>query len=276
MKHVDSVYKIKKIPIETKYDVIFVDISKFVFILLCFGVCVYSLFLFYAIHDDKYTENDEITARMASECENGTWTELPANKKIRTAESDEKASFSGVISTDMRNGVMKNENRDLIFTTSKNFSLIFYDNREVEIDGRYDNASDRRSIFVEKIKCIGKEANSDIRTIRQDMMQYISHNKDNIIMRTNAKNAFDIEDITFVDDNVVYIYFVQKQVDDSPQMLLLLRIDENNGAYVSQKLAEYALIDHKFKLIDGVDLYTHFRKSTYEYNKNLKKWVLIW
>ena len=276
MKHVDSAYKIKKISIESKCDVIFVDISKILFILVCVSVCAYALFLFLAIYDDKYTKNDEITARMALECENGSWMELSSDKNLKTAESDEKATFSGVITTDMRDGIMKNKDRNLTFATDKNFSLIFYDNREVEIVGRSENSLDKGVIYVDRIKCIGKEAREDIKTMRQDMMQYISQNKENIISGTTSNMAFDIEDITFVDDNVVYVYFVQKQIDNGHQMLLLIQLDGSNGTYASKKLAEYSLIDHKFELIEGVDVYTHSRQSTYEYDENLKKWLLIW
>ncbi len=270
MRYIDSAYG-RSVRSDIMSRVIMIDLSKALFIFLSIFIVSFSAFLFFVDQDGKYDEHYELMSHVAQYCESGDWVDIPTYS-FRDEKFTENANFQGkIITADMRMKKMTDERSELLFVTNPNFSLVFFGGRDVEIAGRYKEGSQKKVLYVDRIKCIGAEAQENIKDERQEMMQFITKNKNNII---EDPDEFIVEDITFVDESVVYVYMVQKNGENRMQKLYLVQMEKNNDSYTMFTLATYKLDNQKFVLVDGVDDYKNARQTVYEYNKKADRWTL--
>ncbi len=254
-------------------DIISIDVSKVFFAFICIGAFSFSTFLFFVEKNNGYEKSDALVATFATSCERGEWIELPVFTQSKN-KKEENVDFKGVIFA--KDSDMKNVEQDTVFTVHPEYSLMFFDSRNVEIIGKRINIENEKKIYVEKIRCIGNDASQTVQRARQEKLQFITQNKQEIFELSESDVLVDIEDISFVQENITYIYFVQSGDEYGIEKLLVIRIDEDKSGYAPHKLAEYDLADKKFILINGSDKYSHSRKITYEYNDKLGLWMLAW
>lgn len=282
MKNIDSAeryqanfqnenYKKKTIPLLD--NTVSIDVSKVFFIFLSIGTFLFALSLFFIEKNSGYEESDVVAANFAHNCEKGEWIEVPMFFQNQNDES-ENIDFKGVIFA--KDSDMTNAEQDMNFAVHPEYSLMFFDSRNVEIIGKRIDIENEEKIYVEKIRCVGNDASQTVQRARQEKMQFIAQNKQEIFELSESDAVVDIEDISFVQENIMYVYFVETKNEYGVEKLLVIRIDEDESGYTAHKLSGYDLVDKKFILANGVDKYTHSRKITYEYNDNLDLWVLVW
>jgi hypothetical protein len=170
---------------------------------------------------------------------------------------------------------MTNKSRDTIFTTHSEYSLIFYNMRDVEIEGKYLKSSAKKQIYVHKIRCVGEETKEEVQANRQRIMQFVAQNEQQVFKLSGKDAQVEIEDISFVDNNVAYLAFSEDKLDGL-EILLLVQFIKNGDGYKTNRLALYELVDSKFTLTEGKDDYVDFKRTTYEYDNELSRWVLVW
>jgi len=253
-----------------------IDISIVFFILVCMGAVLFSISLFLSDIKDAYKTSDAVVATFAHKCEESDWVDLPALFAKDEMCELKNINFKGTIF--IKDSGMTSAKQDMIFVTHPEYSLVFYDSHDVEIVGKLIDIEGKEKIYVEKIRCIGNDASKTVQKSRQKKLKFITKNKQKIFELSNSHSnvMVNIEDVSFVQEDIVYIHFVQNGNEYGVEKLLVIRIDENDKKYSVQKLVEYDLVNNKFMLIDGIDKYIYYKKTTYEYCAECNSWRLVW
>jgi hypothetical protein len=214
-----------------------------------------------------------------SQCENGEWTEFPEyTQSGNFSEYKGNANIKNILGKEFTN-----QDGSLSFTTDKNYSLTFFVDREVRIEGVDVGTPSKKNIYVKRIKCVGKEANKDIRSERQNLMTYISNNISSLAMEKSHGSAWQVQTFYFVNDTDVYVEYESLGTlgGESPYdaRLWLIKASRMDGSVPIIETLAYIQEDEndpdKNVVKVGQDLYKDADNMTvYEFDSEKKIWTL--
>lgn len=267
----------EKKDVKTKEKTTSIDMSKILFVILGIGI-LFSIYFFLADGDTGYDESDEVLANLAVECEEGAWVTFPIDKKLSKKFTGE-TTFQGVIShAGLGDDEMTDEQGDMIITTHPEYSLVFYNGREVEIEGNDVTSSDGNHLYVHKIRCTGAEAETGVKAQRQALMRHIQSNQQSLFEMSGYSGEITIDDIAFVNDNndnVVYVTFIQEG-ENKTDVIMLMEFEKTGDGYSEKMLAQYEYDEEGRVLAQGKNPYSGERSISYEYDEDLGEWILAW
>ncbi|MFA4817350.1 MAG: hypothetical protein WC608_01335 [Parcubacteria group bacterium] len=213
------------------------------------------------------------------QCENGEWTEFPDY-----TQTGNISEFKGNASLKMQDSDnFTNEDGSIAFTTDENYSLSFFADKEVYMEGSDISSGDKKEIYVKRIKCVGEEANTDIQSARQKLMTYISGNINNLALEKSPNGVWQINTFYFASDSDLYVEYesLGSVGGDDPYdgRLWLIRATKlERAAPVIETLAyiqEDAEDPDKNVLKQGADIYKDGTgMATYEFDVDANKWVM--
>lgn len=249
--------------------------------LLLAAVVLVAGFYAYKSYSAKQIEEEDVLdtfdEAIPAQCENGEWIVFPdpdnkgkyakfsENAKIKYAEAGNKFT---------------SEDGSKIFLTDKNYSLFFFMDRDVRIEG-YDMGGQGK--YVQKIKCVGEEANKDIQDQRRHLMDYISGNIDSIALEKSSQSPWQINSFYFVNGTDLYVEYESPESfsEDAPYdgRLWLIRATKLDRSVPRIETLAYIQEDaedpDKNIIKVGEDLYRDNKNMTiYEYDDDAKRWAL--
>lgn len=214
-----------------------------------------------------------------SRCENGEWTEFPDYGK--SGNFSEYKGNANIKSTSV--DTFTNQDGSLFFTTNQNYSLTFFVDREVRIEGTEIGTKSKKNIYVKRIKCVGKEANKDIQLERRNLMVYISNNIDSLAMEKSYGSVWQVQTFYFVNDVDIYVEYesLGSLGGDAPYdaRLWLIRASRMGGSVPIIETLGYIQEDEndpdKNVVKVGQDLYRDAgNMMVYEFDDDKKVWTL--
>lgn len=243
----------------------------------------YFLYTFYQKKQLADFEQDEKISdfedKIPSQCENGQWTEFPDRvENGKFSEYKGNANLKGKSAEKFTN-----QDGSISFVTDGEYSLTFFADRDVRIEGFEIGKGDRREVYVKRIKCVGKEANKDVKAQRQNLMRYISGNIGTLAMEKSKGGAWQVQTFYFANDNDVYVEYesLGSIGGQSPYdaRLWLVRASKMDISAPALETLAYIQEDEedpdKNVVKSGSDLYKDADNMTvYEYDEDLKSWVL--
>lgn len=259
--------------------------KKKIFIyLLTIAMIVWGYF-FYTIYQKKQDADfaqetivSDFEDVIPAQCENGEWTVFPDYD-----QSGNFAKYADNANLKMSNDKFTNQDGSISFVTDSNYSLTFFVDRDVRIEGLEIGTKDKQEIYVKRIKCVGQEANKDIKAQRQNLMKYISENINTLAMEKSKGGAWQVETFYFENDTDVYVEYESAGsfMEESPYdaHLWLIRASKMDLTIpVIETLAyiqEDELDPEKNVVKFGNDLYKDAdNMSLYEFDEKQKSWVL--
>lgn len=260
--------------IEKKY-------SKYAFlflgaVLLALGFYAYNMYQENQAISDEVVENFEEKIPLA--CESGEWIVFPDSADVKTL--DKKFAGNAKLKYLEKEGAFANQDGSRAFTTNDDYSLSFFVDRDVRMEG-YELIGNE--IYVQKIKCVGKEADKIIQDQRQKLMNYISQNINSLALEKSEKSAWQVETFYFADDTDLYVQYESEGsfVEDLPydSRLWLIRATKlERNAPLIETLAyiqEDADDPEKNIIKQGEDLYRDVKNLTiYEFDDDANRWIL--
>lgn len=217
---------------------------------------------------------DEIPAK----CQSGEWVEFP-NQKTGAA-NDFVANAKLLLSKD---GEFTNEDGSLVFMTDENYSLSFFAGREARVEGLSITENGKRKIYVNKIKCVGKEANADVQSQRQNLMNYISANINSLAIEKSYGGVWQVQTFYFVNDEDVYVEYESlgslggdSEYDARLWLIRVSKMDANVPVIETLGYIQEDEDDPDKNVVKiGQDLYKDNDNMTvYEFDDDKKIWLL--
>lgn len=260
--------------------------KKKLYIYLAVVVIIIGGYFFYTIYQKKQITDFEqevqvsdIEDKTPSQCENGQWTEFPDNGKV--GKFSEYAGNANLKSNS--DDKFTNQDGSISFVTDSDYSLTFFVDRDVRIEGVNIGSQSKQEIYVKRIKCVGKEANVDIKAQRQNLMKYVSDNIGTLAMEKSKGGAWQVGTFYFVNDTDVYVEYESAGSlgGDSPYdaRLWLIRASKMDSGVPAIETLAYIQEDEndpdKNIVKVGQDLYKDADNMTvYEFDSDSKIWVL--
>lgn len=259
-------------------------------ILIFFAVAISALG-FYAYN--KYQEKsiaeedvfDTFTENIPFQCENGDWIEFPG---LEDSEKFDKFVDNVRLKYDDKKNEFSNADNSQKFITDKDYSLYFFMDRDVRLEGW--KVPDSNNIYVKKIKCVGEEANKDIQSQRRKLMNYISGNINNIALEKSQYGEWQVQSFYFYNNNDLYVEYEfvgseeEDEGDESEEIpfearLWLIRVANPDRDVPAIETLAYIQEDEedpdKNVLKSGQDLYKNEQNLTiYEYDEDREQWIL--
>lgn len=248
-----------------------INATKILIYGLLSAVVLYGLFIFISERSDKVSESDILEADFSKNCEAGKWISFPGDAN----EPDD--SYKGkLIWGEDENMISEDESR--AFVVSEEYSLDYFANRKVEINGI--KISDRET-KVQKIRCIREETKPENIEFRRNLMNYVTGSINNIAPEKPQKGEWIAEEFYFVDNNNFYVSYSSYDEDDEDygeDGLLLLRAREKNSPFGVEQLA-YIIPssdeDGEAEVKLGEDIYKDQKDIViYEYDDDESQWML--
>lgn len=258
--------------------------KKYIYFLM--AVLIAGGYFLYTIYQKKQDADfaqevqiSDFEDNIPSQCENGEWTEFPDyNESGEFSEYEGNANIKNI--SDEK---FTNQDGSLSFTTDKNYSLTFFVDREVRIEGSEIGSQGKQEIYVKRIKCVGKEANKDIQSERQNLMTYISGNIGSLAMEKSHGSVWQVQTFYFINDTDVYVEYesLGSFGGDAPYdaRLWLIRASRMDGSVPIIETLGYIQEDEndpdKNVVKVGQDLYKDAGNMTvYEFDSDKKIWAL--
>lgn len=255
-------------------------LNKYCFIFLGTALVVFGFFGYQAYSNKQAVHNDVIDSfeeSIPAKCENGEWIEFPDLEK---PEQYEKFVGNDRLKYDEKKEVFDGADGARTFSTDANYSLFFFMDRDVRIEGYALRDSE---IYVKKIKCVGVETNKDVLQARRKLMNYVKDNINTLALEKGPKNDWVVETFYFINDTDVYVQYESESSfeDDSlyDSRLWLIRASElDRDIPVIETLAyiqEDAEDPEKNIVKQGKDLYADAKNLTiYEFDEDANQWML--
>lgn len=256
---------------------------KTVVLALVIGILIWGGYRYYQKRQAATEQKEEAVAitedEMAPKCEAGEWVEFP---DYSGAGNLEKYEESLKLKKDDKDRFLK-EDGSVYFTTSEDYSLIYYMDREVRIEGVKTGKMDGKEVYVKKIKCVGEEADQELRMTREKLMDYVAKNINSLAPEKNAKSPWEVQTFYFVNKTDLYVQYESKASlnEESPydsRLWLVRAAKMNRDVPVIETLAyiqEDAEDPEKNVVKQGKDIYSDVQNMTiYEFDGNAKRWVL--
>ncbi|MFA6383023.1 MAG: hypothetical protein WCX17_01195 [Parcubacteria group bacterium] len=221
----------------------------------------------------------EFENKIPLQCENGEWTEFPDY-----AQAGNFPEFKGNATLKMKDAEnFTDADGADFFTTDENYSLAFFADKAVRIEGLNISSSSKKEIYVKRIKCVGKEADPEIQSQRQNLMKYLSANINSLALEKSAVDAWQINTFYFVNDNDIYVEYesLGSVGGDEPYdgRLWLIRATKLERTIPAIETLAYIREDAKDPskniLKQGTDLYKDATgMAVYELNDDATRWVM--
>ena len=251
-----------------------------IIILIAGGYFLYQYYQKKTLSDfNSDVQMSDFEDKIPLQCENGDWTEFPDY-----AQTGNFSQFKGNASLKMKDAdSFTNEDGSISFTTDENYSLSFFADKAVYIEGSDISSGDKKEIYVKRIKCVGEEANPDIQYQRQSLMNYIAANINSLALEKSPSGAWQINSFYFASDSDLYVEYESPESigGDKPydgRIWLIRAAKLERPAPVIETLA-YIQEDEndpdKNILKQGTDLYKDATgMATYEFDDDANKWVM--
>lgn len=276
----DKNYKSMKDQIIKKLSLLQKAYSKYGLLLLAAFILAAGFYA-YKFYSTKQTEETDITdtfeEAIPAQCENGEWTTFPAPEN---AGKYKKFSENAKIKYVEDKNKFTSEDGSRTFLTDKDYSLFFFMDREVRAEG-YDMGEQGK--YVQKIKCVGEEADKNIQAERRKLMNYISDNLDSLSLEKSSKSPWQINSFYFVNNADLYVEYESPEslggeaaYDGRLWLIRATKLDRNvpeieTLAYIRED--EEDPDQNVLKI--GEDLYRdNINMTIYEYDEDLEQWVL--
>lgn len=260
--------------------------KKKIYIYLAIVILIIGGYFFYTIYQKKQSANFEremqvsdFEDKIPAQCENGEWTEFPDY-----SQSGKFSEYKGNTNLKSESGdEFTNQDGSISFVTAANYSLDFFTDREVRIEGLNIGTKSKPEIYVKRIKCVGKEANVDVRNQRQNLMKYISENINTLAIESSRGGDWQVETFYFANDTDVYVEYESPGsiTGDSPYdaRLWLIRASKMDSDVPAIETLAYIQEDEtdseKNVVKFGQDLYKDAEDmSVYEFDVEKKIWTL--
>lgn len=250
-------------------------------ILLLVAIILIAGFLAYKFYSAKQFEKedalDDFEETIPGKCENGEWIVFPdlsEKGKYPKFSENEKIKYA-----ENKNGFVS-EDGSKNFLTDKNYSLFFFMDRDVRVEG-YDTGEG--NYYVQKIKCVGEEANKDIQGKRRKLMNYISGNIDSIALEKSSQGSWQINTFYFVNDTDLYVEYEslgslseEAPYDGRLWLIRATRLERNVPEIKTLAYIREDSGDPKKNVIKvGEDIYKDNKNMTiYEYDDDSGQWAL--
>jgi len=235
----------------------------------------------YNFYENKKWEREDVVdtfeENIPLQCENGNWIEFP---DVEKQDQYEKFSGNEKLKYDEEKDTFLNASGSNTFSTDKDYSLTFFMDRDVRIEGYKlpDN-----QIYVKKVKCVGVEANQDILKARRNLMNYISSNINTLALEKASKNDWQVETFYFANDADLYVQYESEGsfLEEAPydSRLWLIRVKDISRSVPAIETLAYIQEDaedpEKNLTKQGNDLYKDAKNLTiYEFSEDANQWVL--
>lgn len=217
-------------------------------------------------------------------CERSEWIEFPAYENVGSTNDYQK----NVILQDKGEDddeKYADEDGNNFFVTAENYSLYFFVDRDVRVEGVLTGNQDSREIYVNKIKCVGPETNEAMRTERQNLMKYITANINTLALeRSKDGSSWTVQTFYFYNDSDLYVQYESKTsfIGDSPydSRLWLIRVSKLDREVPVIETLAYIQEDEddseKNIVRQGKDIYKDEENLTvYEFDPKENRWVLL-
>lgn len=257
----------KKYP---KYIIIFIGI-----------LIVYLGFHFYGIYEERQIVKEavieEVEEKIPQNCENGEWVTFP---DLENSAKNEKFAENIRIKYVEEKEIFSNEDGSKTFTTDKKYSLFFFIDRDIRVEGYKLSENE---IYVQKIKCVGVEANKDIQSQRRKIMDYVSRNINSLALEKSDNGQWQVGTFYFANDADLYVQYETEKsfMEEAPydSHLWLIRVSKlDRDVPVIETLAyieENAEDPEKNILKKGEDLHKDVKNLIiYEFDEEANQWVL--
>lgn len=252
------------------------------YVLIFSGIIVIILgFYFYGIYQEKQiikeTVIEDVEEKIPQNCENGEWVTFP---DLENAGQHEKFAENIRIKYIEGKEIFSNEDGSKTFITDKNYSLFFFVDRDVRVEGY---KLSEKEIYIQKIKCVGVEANKDIQNQRRKIMNYISKNINSLALEKSDNGQWQVGTFYFVNDSDLYVQYETEKsfTEEAPydSHLWLIRVSKlDRDVPVIETLAYIQENDEdpeKNILKKGEDLYKDVKNLIiYEFDEDANQWVL--
>jgi hypothetical protein len=254
--------------------------NEYVFILLGVLILTASLFGYLkwmAMQEEKEDAIDIFEEQLPAQCENGVWIEFPTLDNM-----SQYIKFSGKekLKYDEEKGIFLGEIGYKIFSTDKQTSLFFFVEREVQIEG---HQLENNEIHVDKLKCVGVEANKDILKARRNLMHYIKNNINDLAPEKSVQGDWQVGTFYFVTDTDAYVQYetAVSFMEEAPYDSHLWLIRATNIGTTMPTIETLAYIAEDIEGFDknvvkqGVDLYKESKNMIiYEFDDATNQWIL--
>lgn len=261
-------------------------IKQKILVFLIIGVLVAGGYFAYQYYQKKNLSDFNSDVQMSDfenkiplQCENGDWTEFPDY-----AQAGNMAQFEGNATLKIQtDGNFTGKSGSPFFTTDENYSLAFFADKAVRIEGLDISTGGKKEIYVKRIKCVGEEANQDIQTQRQNLMNYLNADINSLALEKSPNGTWQINTFYFASDSDLYVEYESPQSigGDKPYdgHLWLIRATKLERQVPVIETLAYIQEDEndpdKNILKQGTDLYKDATgMATYEYDDDAQKWVM--
>jgi hypothetical protein len=225
------------------------------------------------------TQVSDFEDKIPLQCENGEWTEFPDYNKAGNF-----SDFKGNATIKMKDpDHFTDAGGSIAFTTDENYSLSFFADKAVYIEGSDISSGGQKEVYVKRIKCVGEEADKGIQASRQKLMNYISGNINNLALEKSQNSAWQINTFYFVNDTDLYVEYESpesiggdKPYDGHLWLIRATKLERDipvieTLAYIQEDENDPA----KNIVKQGTDLYKDATgMATYEFDSDANKWVM--
>lgn len=254
--------------------------SKYGMLLLAAVILVVGFYA-YKAYSVKQIEKEDVVdtfeETIPAKCEKGEWIVFPALESPgRYQKFSENVKIKYVKDKDK----FTSEDGSKIFSTDQDYSLFFFMDRDVRIEG-YDMGE--KGNYVQKIKCVGEEANKDIQAKRRKLMGYINGNINSIALEKSSQSPWQINSFYFVNDTDLYVEYESPeslsgdgQYDARLWLIRATKLDRNVPEIETLAYIQEDENDPDNNILKvGEDIYRdNINMTIYEYDEDLKQWVL--
>ena len=257
--------------------------KRFFFLIVAVGVIFWCFFFYQKKQNDDFTQEQQIADvedKIPPACEKGDWIAFP--------DYPQKGDFPQYIGNQkikfIADKKFTNEDGSIVFATDENYSLTFYIDREVRIEGvETENNNGVKKVYVNKIKCIGEEADVNLQAQRQKLMKYIADNINTIAPEKSKDSKWRVQTFYFYNKTDIYVEYESPESFTGDSLydgrLWLIRASKmDRDIPVIETLAyiqEDAEDPEKNVVKIGQDLYKDADNMTvYEFDDELNRWSL--
>lgn len=228
--------------------------------------------------DAEIIESD-FERKIPSRCEGSEWVEFPKYEKVGNAEKFAKETVIKMANPER----FTDEDGSVVLVTDDRYSLAFFADKRVRVEGWMIGSSGEKSAYVQKIRCVGEESREDVRLQRQRVMQYIADNINVLALEKNRESPWRVQTFYFVDNQDVYVEYESPAsiMEEAPYdaRLWLVRIKESDRNIPVIETLAYIEEDpedpEKNRVKYGSDMYANVTGMTvYEFDEESQKWML--
>lgn len=173
-----------------------------IYLIIAFFAAYGGYALFQAESEDKKNPTTESWKNtIPAACESGQWIDVSLNNNDAAKES-----FKEQVKLMAKGKKISDESEKISFSADDEEKLAYFAGKKVVVRGiKIDNDE----VGVEKIKCIGAEADVEELSARRNVMNYISRNINALAPKESLGGDWTVSGFYFVDESNVYVEYEQ-------------------------------------------------------------------